>query len=279
MVSFRNSQLQAILTGMVVADALGQGQLPWGLSLTDAAGSRTVPQPVMAVKDDRWCRAIAAQLQVLTADAPPALSPVPLAPATPESNPAQPQTLADLLTHLPSLLKQLDTLRSPPTVTADAPIAALHASLHACLAQDEPALRALQARLADGADRPWANVAQPLNSAIAGVLAAQGDFQLAVGHSRYWSPAIVGLPALTGILSAGWGDLSSVPSRYRHWLSQPDRTLQRWLQQRWQIASGSQLDLWAVSLWHGWLGREPGAQHSPAAAVLPITVGNTDVAL
>lgn len=30
MVSFRNSQFQAILVGMVMADAISQGQLPWG---------------------------------------------------------------------------------------------------------------------------------------------------------------------------------------------------------------------------------------------------------
>jgi hypothetical protein len=63
MVSFRNSQFQAILVGMVIADAVSQGQLPWG-----TRGAAALPLgsgSAMAQAD--WCQAIAA---AFTAPAP-----------------------------------------------------------------------------------------------------------------------------------------------------------------------------------------------------------------
>lgn len=257
MVSFRNSQFQAILLGMVIADAISHGQLPqrWSEASKAVAPSRLI--------DDRGCQAIATQLQQL-ASAQWILSsqhPIALTEQTAIDDDAA--VLARLLAVLPQLLWQLD--RSPTvsalptaadTVGELSVTTALSACLHDCLRQDISALAALQHRLSNASQ----TAAHALHQALTMVLTARGDFQLAVGQSLYWPTAIEGLPVLAGILSAGWGDLLSVPCRYQLWLQQPSPALQAWLQHRWHICDSTQLCTWATGLWQHWAGMSPVSQ-------------------
>jgi hypothetical protein len=260
MVSFRNSQFQAILVGMVIADAVSQGQLPWG-----TRGAAALPLgsgSAMAQAD--WCQAIAA---AFTAPAPNQMSEGP-------AITADPPTIAALLTDLPQRLSTLDQL-SPPLDPGDAPQATISAIFYACLQaslrQDTATLYAFGQQLVtapSGAQQP--SPATELRAALETLLTAQGDFQLAVGQSLQASPPSPGSVILTAILSAAWGDLPSLPMRYRHWLQQPSPPLQGWLQRRWHLSTGSQLALWSETLWQRWSGQYSGhPERSPLVAIQP----------
>lgn len=262
MVSFRQSQLRAILLGLVIADALSQGQLAWPFEGEQSLTKLPQRPSAGAIADDRWCQEIARQCQ--TEPATPQGIPAP--PTPPDEFVAETAGLTPMLIQLPWILAQLDT----PLPLADAVSTAWHTCLSACLQRDERSLRALQHHFDGGTAGLPPVIQDGLSRAIATVLTAEGDFQLAIGQSLYESPAIVGLPVLTGILSAGWGDLPSLPSRYRHWLGQPSAKLQSWLRQRWQMSNGTTLDGWATALWRCWLGMETGARQSLPIAVMPI---------
>jgi len=260
MVSFRNSQFQAILVGMVIADAVGQGQLPWG-----TRGAAALPlRSESAIDQADWCQAIAAALT---------------APANRMSEvsaiAAEPPTLAALLTDLPQLLRTLDQL-SPPITAGNAPQATISAIFHACLQaslrQDAATLYALGQQLVTApSGTQQSSPAIALRAALEALLTAQGDFQLAVGQSLQASTPAPGNVILTAILSAAWGDLSSLPLRYRHWLQHPSPPLASWLQRRWQLSTGSQLATWSEILWQRWSGQYSGhPERSPLGAIQPL---------
>lgn len=265
MVSFRNSQLQAIVIGLVVADALSQGQLPWPSGRSSQPSSASRGQAAGAIADDRWSQRLSHQFQP-GSDAQPSpatgTSSLPLAPLALAAAPALPALLAQL----PWLLGQLEA----PLPTADLATTTLRDGLNACLQRDATALIQLQRRCEVSTAALSPAIAASLSRAIAVVLAAGGDFQLAVGQSLHETPAIVGLPVLTGILSAGWGDLLSLPCGYRQALNQPDPSLQAWLQRRWQITNGAALSAWATDIWRSWLGLDRRATAPLPMAVIPL---------
>ncbi|RZM77171.1 hypothetical protein [Leptolyngbya iicbica] len=264
MVSFRNSQFQAILVGMVMADAISQGQLPWG-TVGEGAGAAAQRWSEGAIAQADWCHAIAATLTRST--------PSPISEAGAIG--AEPETVVDLLADLPRLLSMLDR---PPSRTAcgDASQTTLSALFYDCLQaslrQDVVALGALRQQISP--DSLGAKPSPPmaaLRGALELLLTAQGDFQLAVGQGLQSPTAPSGSVLLTAILSAGWGDLPSLPIRHRHWLQQPSPFLQNWLQQRWQIATATQLALWAETLWQRWSGQYgERSVRSPLVAIQPL---------
>lgn len=263
MVSFRNSQLQAIVVGLVVADALSQGQLPWPSERFSQPALASMGPAAGAIADDRWSQRLSAQFQQgIAADRPPGLT------APGEDLPDA--ALPSLLTQLPPLLRQLDS----PLPPADLATATLQGGLRACLRRDAVTLVRLQQRCHPSAAALAPPLATGMSRAIAAVLAARGDFQLAIGLSLYEAPAIVGLPVLTGILSAGWGDLLSVPSRYRHRLHQPDPGLQAWLSRRWQLTDDTMLAAWATDIWRDWLGLDRRATARLPMAVMPLAASS-----
>ncbi|NEQ45262.1 MAG: hypothetical protein F6K00_17550 [Leptolyngbya sp. SIOISBB] len=275
MVSFRNSQLQAIVFGLVIADAVSQGQLPGvpvGKLAMPLIPGRWSPA---AIAEDCCSQAIATQFNQLSHSDTMAAHSALRGDDGREAIAAAPATVADILVDLPRCLEQLDLSLPPPAPGADPAraittgiLAAFDDCLQACLRQDATALRTLQHQLSPAPPAPLSQTG--LYQAIECVLAAQGDFQLAVGQSLQSLTTLVGAPILVGMLSASWGDLPSLPSCYRHWLYEPSPELQLWLQRRWQIASGSALNIWAESLWQRWSGRyrlAPG--RSQRIAVLP----------
>ncbi|MGD1860774.1 MAG: hypothetical protein ACFB0E_12480 [Leptolyngbyaceae cyanobacterium] len=276
MISFRKNQFQAIFTSLVMVDAVCQGRLPWGshpANFSDCLHLKAAAD----LADNRWCQAIAAQLSPL--DSTNQLADLPSQPAGLSSGQSI-ESIADLLIHLPQLLSRLDWPSDPlwgqagPSQfeTIPAEITALQNCLQACLSQDYAALTACHKQLAHSLKLEQTLVNMALFQAIELVLAASGDLQLAVGQSLRWSGAISGLPLLTGILSAGWGGLSSLPSPGRLWLEQPPDDLQNWLCQRWHLPQTTTVSAWAVTLWQHWSGQSPTGHPLPIAAVTPLTM-------
>lgn len=275
MVSFQNSQLQAMVLGLVIADAVSQGQLPGA-----PVGQLAVPREpgrwsTVAIADDGWSHALATQFHQLShSDTMGSQSGLSID-QEPKAITADPVTVADVLIYLPQCLEQLDLSWVPPVPDTDPAtvgtariLAAFYDCLQACLRQDVTALCRLQNQLQPGPPAPSSQAG--LYQAIECVLTAQGDFQLAVGQSLQSPNTIVGAPVLVGMLSASWGGLPSLPSGYRHWLHEPSPELQLWLQRRWQISHGNALNIWAESLWQRWSGRyrvEP--ERARTIAVLP----------
>lgn len=274
MVSFRNSQLRAMVFGLVIADAVTQGQLPWALPGQPTGPLAAEHWSPLAIADDGWSHAIAAQFNQLAHAGP--MAAMPRAEHHSAAMASDPATVNDLLIHLPQCLAQFERFRIPLVAgTAPASLGATQIStvfcdcLQACLRQDATALHNLHRQLPSVPPAPLSHTG--LAQAMESVLAAHGDFQLAVGQSLQLSTTTVGVPVLVGMLSASWGDLPSLPSRYRHWLQQPSSELRLWLQQRWQITSEADLNIWAESLWQQWSGQyqiEPGRSLT-AIAVLP----------
>jgi hypothetical protein len=273
MVSFRNSQFQAILVGMVIADAVSQGQLPWQLDGAPVATANGHTRGAIATDD--WSHQLAAELTPPQ----PALNAVGLAPRLNHIGAitAESPTVVALLICLPHLLRNLDQSdgQSGPrendaqTRQAGTSIIFYHC-LQASLRQDAAALYALRQQLDPGSSTTLPPSQIGLGIAIDTLLTAPGDFQLAVGQNLQSLTAPAGSVILTAILSAAWGDLPSVPVHYRHWLQQPYPRLQAWLQRRWHIPTGVTLMLWAEHLDRQWAGQSlMNVERSPLLAVQP----------
>ena len=269
MVSFRNSQFQAILVGMVMTDAVSHGQLPWGTSGT-ATAMVARPYPAHTIAQADWCHAIVA---ALTAPSPHLRQSGATA--------AEPATVADLLADLPRWLSTLDQplpeaaladVTAPPTPATISTI--FYECLQASLRQDATTLHAVrQALAAAPSGGPPPALATGLHTALEALLTAQGDFQLAVGQHLSATTPDPGSLLLTAILSASWGDLPSVPTHYRHCLQHPSPPLQAWLQQRWHLSTGTQLALWAETLWQRWSGQYAAApERSRLVAIQPLAL-------
>ena len=277
MVSFRNSQFQAIIWGLVIADTLSHGQSPWALLGPTVACPSSIDKSVGAITDDRWSHAIATQCTLLS-ETNQSFSPQswPVLDDGTEPTSTVPASVPNLLVTLPRLLAQLDQCLVPPvggavTEGVEASIVtAFRKVLKVCLRQDKVALRDLQQPLQPAPPETLLPSQTALCQAIEVVLAAQGDFQLVVGQSLQSSATALGVPVLAGVLSASWGDLPSLPTHYRHWLYQPPPDLQVWLQRRWQITTGTELDAWSASLWRHWTGCPLGpVGRSLTVAVVP----------
>ena len=107
MVSFRNSQFQAILVGMVIADAVSQGQLPWYPCFQTTTGALEACS-AGGIANDGWCHAIAAALNPsLSHQVPLTVAPLPACDQIEEIT-ADLSTVNALLAHLPQLLCHLD---------------------------------------------------------------------------------------------------------------------------------------------------------------------------
>lgn len=284
MVSFRNSQFRAIVISLVITDAVSQGRLPWELNTATAIHCPGKASAAVDLADDRWCQAIAMQLQSCDSiNGSVTLQPQPG--SIPSEAIASP---VDLLIRLPQLLSQLDLpsdsmygpAGGPASAIAPRVMTAFHDCLQACLNQDLSALAFCHERFIQLPESGQAKGIAALAQAIELVLAASGDMQLAVGQSLYWPTAIAGLPLLTGILSAAWGGLGSVPCRHRLWLEQPTDDLQAWLQQRWHIPQATTLSAWALTLWQRWAGQALATTSLPLpAVVMPLSIHSENSSL
>ena len=262
MVSFRNSQFQAIFIGLVIADAVSQGQMPWERSpwaISPAVGSDSSPWPG-GIESDRWCHHIVNQLQSCCLETPQSFAlGLPLPDGPQQSRPTG--EVASLLATSPMRLLKLDHLHhrsaaSPPSSLSpsDDALQMFDQSLVAALNQDAPALAALIHTMTDMAVAELSPLTQTLLQSWQQVLAAQGNFELAVGQSLYTAPPSVGLPVLTGILSAAWGGENSLPIAQRQLLETPNQSLRIWLSHRWQLTAAAHLKKLTQALWRQWSG-------------------------
>ena len=269
MVSFRNSQFQAILMGLVIADAVSHGQMPWGRSRAELPsvqpGLTRWSGPVESV---RWCHRIVTQLQSGHAEHP--------QPGAPELT--EPLGVASLLATLPTRLWQLDQRPQPealsqpsPSALRDAVLVVFDHSLVAALNHDVLALTALIRTVRDAAEAELDPLSQTLVIGWQHVLATPGNFELAVGQSLYTASPAVGLPVLTGVLSAAWGGENRLPIALRQLLATPPPSLRDWLWQRWQITDAASLRTLAQGLWQQWSGSHVTAgSEPPTIAVQPV---------
>ena len=244
MVSFRHDQFQAMLLGLVIADAVSHGQLPPSFDRRLPGVTPAAPRAWRtALPSDRWCHQLGADLQTLGkgGDRPR------------DGECAQPTTPADLLAQLPQVWLIADGDRAAVEALPESLGAAWQVSLWAALNQDQDLMTALHPVLAH---RP-VPLAQTLGLALEQVSQAAGNFDLAVGQSLYSAPHHQGLPLLTGVLSAAWVGVAGLPLSDCQRLKQPDASLQAWLQQRWQITSTTTVMTWAQGLWQRWLGCLP----------------------
>ncbi|MEM6433546.1 MAG: hypothetical protein AAF773_06785, partial [Cyanobacteria bacterium P01_D01_bin.115] len=277
MVSFRNSQFQAILMGLVIADAVSHGQMPWGRSRAELPSVQPGVTPWPGhVASDRWCHQIVTQLQSDYAE-----HPQPGAPALTEPRPSElsePLEVASLLATLPTRLWQLeqrhhpDALNQPsPSALRNAVLAVFDHSLVAALNHDVLALTALIRTVRNTAEAELDPLSQTLVIGWQQVLATPGNFELAVGQSLYTASPALGLPVLTGVLSAAWGGENSLPIGLRQLLATPPPSLRGWLWQRWQITDATNLCALAQGLWQQWSGSHvTEGSEPPAIAVQPV---------
>ena len=274
MVSFRNSQFQAILTGLVIADAVSQGQMPWGRSaaaVSQAIGPDSSQWPG-SIESDRWCHHIMNQLQSCCSE-PPQPCTSKLARSDEPPRPESPGNVASLLATLPMQLLQLDQLHHPHNTSppssfslSDDALGMFDQSLIAALNQDVPALTALIHTVTDTELSP---LTQTLLHSWQNVLAVRGNFDVAVGQSLYAPSPLVGLPVLTGVLSAAWGGENSFPIAQRQLLETPNLSLRGWLSQRWQLTDAADLRKWTQALWQQWSGSAVTQEVSPAVITVP----------
>ena len=263
--------------GLVIADAVSHGQMPWGRSRAELPSV----QPGLTrwpghVESDRWCHHIVTQLQSGHAEQPQSGAPELTGPRSPQLS--EPLGVTSLLATLPMRLWQLDQ-RHPPDALSQPSSSTLREtvltvfdhSLVAALNHDVLALTALIRTVRDTTGAELDPLSQTLIIGWQHVLTAPGDFELAVGQSLYTASPAVGLPVLTGILSAAWGGENSLPIALRQLLATPPPRLRGWLLQRWQIADAANLHTLAQGLWQRWSGSHvTEGSEPPTIAVQPV---------
>lgn len=263
--------------GLVIADAVSHGQMPWGRSRAELPSV----QPGLTrwpghVESDRWCHHIVTQLQSGHAEQPQSGAPELTGPRSPQLS--EPLGVTSLLATLPMRLWQLDQRHPPdalsqpsPSTLRDTVLTAFDHSLVAALNHDVLALTALIRTVRDTAGAELDPLSQTLILGCQHVLTAPGDFELSVGQSLYTASPVVGLPVLTGILSAAWGGENSLPIALRQLLATPPPSLRGWLLQRWQIADAANLRTLAQGLWQRWSGSHVTEGLEPSTiAVQPV---------
>lgn len=268
-----------MLYGMVMADAITHGQLPVprpGYSVGESAISGSFPSAA-AIQEDDWCRAITHRLRSL-----PDAHPLHPSTTSPQEIVSSPQgailsSLRARLANLPDLLLQMDQpgqispydqfsrgeeLLSDPW----------QQSLFAVCQQATSSLLYLQRTITLRRNEPgFCGPGDCLSIAIDCVLSARGDFVIAVGQGLHRYPDQVGLPVVTGILSAGWGGYQSLPLSLKHALRAPTPTLENWLRSRWHITGDQDIEDWGRSLWLNWSGCDPANwEKQGSMAVRPI---------
>lgn len=272
MVSFRHQQFQAILSAVVMTDALSQGQLP---RIPTAAADRESPLPVPratdtsgAIASDCWCRDLVAYL-------PPTASLVGSETVLRQQLEAA-DTIPRLVSLLPQALLGLDhgNQQWASTIvdwgTSASVGLTFYQALIAVLNHDLNTIPMMSDRIKAIAHKTPTPLAQAVVVAFEQVLLAHWDFNLSVAQSLCTqSPlGLEGLPLLTGILSASKVGIVGLPITYRQALTAPAAPLQEWLEQRWQGATAATIQQWAQELWRAWLGCE--ATELPAAAMLAV---------
>ncbi len=264
MVSFRRDQLRAILLGVMLADAVTQGQVPLTAIAQPLAlsGFKGCPLPGN-IPGDRWCHFITQGMAQFPR------SPLAVPPSPPfrpllkgelepgeEANGMAPLLatlpfglpwLADsnfalLWAGIPALAHQVDRLMP------------VYGALAACLRGDQAALREIAATTAT----------PELSAAIAPVLRAKGDFYLTLGLSTQ-PGQMAGVPLLSGLFSGAWVGSQGLPAAWLAVLSTPESPGQHWLQARWQIPDLSRVETWTSHLWNQWIGRYDALAPFPAS--------------
>lgn len=269
MVSFRNTQFQAILTGIVIADAVSHGRLCQQVSTGFGYCHKAVSSTTRldgGIASDRWCHHTVNQLKSSSTLALTAISP------QREARPSLPLSknpIESALFKLPSFLEQLD--QAPivlPNTDATCPESLLYSAMAALLDQDiqmtQQIYRGLIARSTSEA------FSRALAIALDSVFQANGDFSLSVGQSLHVDLPMPGLPILTALLSTSWTGSLSLPLPAQWALDAPPPLLQAWLTERWSLSTTRQLETWAATLWRKWAG-DLTALSSPSAnvAILP----------
>lgn len=254
MVSFRNTQFQAILNGVVIADAVSHGQLSQYVSTGFGFCQDTVSNTAnmrMAITSDRWCHHIAAQLSSSSEieKSPcsvPAVTPAPMLPANP---------IESALLRLPDIWMELEqTLMQLPSEEDMSPRSMLYLTMTALLNQNFP--MALRVRRSSQSHKTSAadTFSEAFAIAFDLVFFAEGDFCLSVARSLHADAPLPGIPVLTGLLSACWVGLTGLPLSGQLALTAPTPSLKEWLCDRWCFTDANPLNLWAMELWRQWAG-------------------------
>lgn len=253
MVSFRDRQFQAVLLGLMMADALSWGQLPSMHQPRQTASAPPHPIEGAVIDSSGWCHQVVTKLrhpESLGAGGAIALEPLYTA-----------DSVESLLSMLPEVLLSVDRGGSGLddrhriwSRQSDAAAILFYQSLIASFNEDFITLQALSARSGAIAARTQQPLAQAVNLALEQNSLARGDFALSVGQSLFSSLPISGLPLLAGTLSASRVGVSGLPLSYQHALAAPTTTLQEWLHHRWQISAIAEITQWTQGLWQQWLG-------------------------
>lgn len=274
MVSLRNQQLQAILWGVIIADALSHGQLsPVEASFLppaandEAKGSERAADRVSAIASNAWCQQLIADLG----------NPQPWPARHPLTSPLPPTTnVGELLAMMPSALLTLETKQvssSDISTIQNDDRAATRLFYHAILASfrhDFLTLRALHDQAIAIAQISAHPLLHTLVWAFNYTLNVHGDYTLAVGQSRQMTVPLAGLPLLTGTLSASWVGLAGIPWRYRQAIAAPSAGLQAWLTARWQLSPPMTIAQLVHPCWQRWIGQDP--QSKPEHWLLAVNV-------
>lgn len=280
MVSFRNNQFQAVLVGMIIADAVSCGQLPWPLNDRGGPvqGDRFSDVPAgVALTSDRWCHHLVQQFeQIAKGD---------LVAIRNQSHPKTVSTLTTtaqleaLLMGLPAVLihSDLGAAACGKTVAMtqiDDDSQRFGIEFYQCLLaglnNDRAAIMDLRDRLNCRAISASERLTHVVSTAVEQVVQAEGDFCLAVGQSLYTAPPLPGLPVFTGILSAGWVGIRGLPISAFQALQMPEGFLQQWLRRRWPGATAPEITAWANGLWRQWSGSLTPTLWPTAVAVHPV---------
>lgn len=257
MVSFRNQQFQAILWGLIIADALSHKRLTWssgGLVKGDIAHRERNESVVGTVMSDRWCHQIVTQLN--------SVNHLPSLATETLQHIANADSPATLLAVLPSVLVDLDQVKGLLNVTSGhLPAIAAHSAgiafyqyMGAVLNDDLAIADHLRQQVKEIAQTDDTPLVQTISLAFDQVSLAHGDYALSVGQSLEATAPMAGLPLLTGILSACQVGMPGIPLTHRLAIEAPDAPLKTWLRTRWQLTAKSSLRQWTQGLWQRWLG-------------------------
>jgi len=270
MLASRRDRLQAILLGLIMADAVDHRQLAWPLPLATPQNiANAAPETSLtpAISTDA-CRCLS---QILSLGVEHPSGPVPAPPA-----PADLSLVEALMVGLPWLLPISDRLTGTDVATIPGLQSAEPAEQAEILRMSQAFARLMEADWA-GAIALFPH--QPGDSAMSAVTVfapaweavelARGDFLLAVGQGLHTASPMAGLPLVCALLSAAWGGYRGLPSRVVQQLMTPSPALQDWLTDRWQIANAQCVEAWAHWLWQRWMGQYAPFRHSPAVPLHP----------
>lgn len=263
MIPLRRSQFQAILLGVVIADAWEQQCLPVSpkLHLPPAKSALGIEGPVGAI-GGRWPLRTTTQLQAWIGR-PPQRDTGAAAIDWNDLKAAAPQGEAlSVLFWLSEFLMLLsESERSLVTGQSDE----FRGSKPWVWSFYQGALRLLKAGALPAhsfsvepmrailGQAPALGIESGMRRIFEQVLMAQGDFYLAL-QQNWPTKALPGAPVLGGLLSACWLGYRGIPHQWHQRLISPTPELRDWLQARWQIYDYQMIDTFAEALWQRWRG-------------------------